>query len=128
MLSHRHFLLIEVAPLGESLLSHTLARTFPQAKIHYSAEAAEGIEIARVEKLSAVIVHRAIGMTSEEAVRTLRQVIPKVPIVMVSVNNRRESALAAGATQFLLYDEWLMLGQVVSSLLKGGSGTPWPTS
>jgi DNA-binding NarL/FixJ family response regulator len=120
--------MVEQAPPRESLLSQTLARKFPRATIHCSADPAECLKIGAELPLDAIIVHRAIGITSEEMVRKLRQALPATPIIMVSVSDRKGSALSAGATQFLLYEEWLMLGQVVTSVLKDGSKTPWPTS
>jgi DNA-binding NarL/FixJ family response regulator len=122
------FLMVEQIPRGESLLTQTLARKFPRAAIHYSADPAECLKIGAELPLDAIIVHRAIGITSEEMVRKLRQAMPATPIIMVSVSDRKDSALSAGATQFLLYDEWLMLGQVVSTVLKCGSETSWRTS
>ena len=118
MLSDRQFLLVEHSPRDGSLLSRTLIRNFPRAKVHHSADPAECLKIARDQGFDAIVVHRATGISSEETVRMFRAAIPGVPIVMISVSDRSESALSAGASRFLLYDEWLMLGQVVSSLLK----------
>jgi hypothetical protein len=115
---HRQFLLVEQGPRGESLLSQTLLRKFRGARVHCSADPAESLKISRKLTLDAVIVHRAIDLSPEAMVRTLRQALPETPIVMVSVSDRKESALSAGATEFLLYEEWLMLGHVVSNLLR----------
>ena len=40
------------------------------------------------------------------------------PIVVVSGIDRTEEVLAAGATGFLSYDQWLLLGSRVRELLK----------
>jgi CheY-like chemotaxis protein len=120
------FLIIDLNPDGLSLLSRTLARKFPHAKIHECTNAEECVSIAKNQKLDAIVVHRTFETTGEDTVRLLREANPVVPIVMVSGIERRESAIAAGASAFLLYDKWLLLGPKIAELINApDSRTPW---
>ena len=124
----KQLLLVELNRRGESLLAQTLLRRFPRAEIHQSSNPVACLEIASSQNIDAVIVHLAVGMSGEDMVKSLRDAMPRVPILMISATDRRESAMAAGASEFLLYDEWLLVGQIIGRLLNAGSDSPWPTS
>lgn len=110
---------------GLDLLTRTLTRKFPSAEIIRCSESGECIEVAGKEKIDAIVVHRAIGMTGGELIRQLRTIDPSVPITMVSSTERSEEATKAGANAFLLYDSWLMLGGVVADTMGYDSRNPW---
>lgn len=50
-------------------------------------------------------------------VAVLRRANPTVPILMVSGVDQEKAALSAGATRFLSYEKWLVVGNVMSGLL-----------
>jgi CheY-like chemotaxis protein len=109
---------------GESrfLLAKTLRRKFPDAVIHESEDAEKAVEIARAINLAAIVTHRTHELRGVELVRRLREADPQVPIVMVSGIDREAEALAAGASSFLNYDEWLRIGSVVEARLRRAGG------
>jgi CheY-like chemotaxis protein len=117
-------LVVDDNPDGRSLVSRTLARKFPTAQIVESAEVTEAANAVARHEFDALITHRAGPVDGEELVRQLRKVNGKVPILMVSGFDRSERAKAAGATEFLNYDAWLMIGKVVDKLL---ASNPAPT-
>ena len=125
----RAFVVIDQNPEGTALLVRTLQRKFPGADVLDCVETDEAIRKSRTRKPDAIVVHRPIGMTGEESIRVLRKAFSEVPIVMVSSVDRSASALAAGASSFLHYDAWLMLGSVVEDLVKvPGEFAPWSAS
>lgn len=112
------FVVIDFHAESRYLLVKTLRRKFPQAVIHESDDAEKAIEIARAVNLAAIVTHRTYEMTGLELVARLRDADPQVPVIMVSGIDREAAALAAGATAFLNYDEWLRIGSVVESHLR----------
>lgn len=112
-----NFLVIDDNPDSRFLLVKTLLRKFPSAVVQECQNGESAVELARRADTTAVITHRATEMTGLSLVRQLRAANPSVPIVMVSSMDRREAALVAGATTFLLYDEWLRIGTVVAALI-----------
>jgi CheY-like chemotaxis protein len=98
------------------LLVKTLRRKFPKAAIYETDDAEKAIEFARAFNLAAIVAHRTFEMNGAELVQRLRDADPKVPIVMVSGIDREEQALAAGASVFLHYDQWLRIGTIVEAL------------
>lgn len=112
------FVVIDFHAESRYLLVKTLRRKFPEAVVHETDDAEKAIEIARAVNLAAIITHRTFEMEGGELVRRLRDADPKVPIIMVSGMDRSEVAMAAGATAFLHYDEWLRIGTLVESHLR----------
>jgi CheY-like chemotaxis protein len=120
------FLVIDDNGDGRYLLVKTLLRKFPKAVIQECQHAESAIEIAREQKLTAIVAHRAAEMDGILLVQMLRRVNPQVPIIMVSGLDRTSEATAAGANGFLNYDEWLRIGTYLVDLLAGAklSGGP----
>jgi DNA-binding NarL/FixJ family response regulator len=116
------FVVIDYHAESRFLLVKTLRRKFPEAVVHETDEADKAIELARAVDLGALIAHRTFEMEGEELVRRLREADPKVPIIMVSGIDRSAVAKAAGATTFLHYDNWLMIGSVVEQHLRAPDG------
>jgi CheY-like chemotaxis protein len=117
-LTHRKFLVLDLNTEGLQLLSRTLSRKFAGSTVVTASLMEQATELAQREAFDAIVVHRPIGMNGSEAVRTLRGLCPHIPIVWVSGSDHSQAAMAAGASCFLLYDEWLMVGGVVDDLLQ----------
>lgn len=117
----RKFIVLDLNPEGLDILSRTLRRRFPEATVTTSATLEDALTINACEKVDAIVVHRPVGQTGEEAVRQFRKASATVPIVLISSTDRRASAIASGANAFLLYDQWQMLGGVLDDLIQEGA-------
>lgn len=116
----RRFLVIEDNPDGRALLTRTLLRKFPECQI-VEIDSLDGQEtILASGSFDAIVCHRAGVASGTETVRELRNSGVRAPIVLVSGVDRTREALDAGATQFLHYDAWLMLGPMIEDLLRDG--------
>ena len=111
------FVVIDFHAESRYLLVTTLRRKFPDAEIHEIDDADVAIALVQGRQVTAVITHRTFEVEGVDLVRQLRAVDSRVPIIMVSGVDREEAALAAGATAFLHYDEWLRTGSVVEAHL-----------
>lgn len=111
------FLVVDDNADSRFLLVKTLQRKFPDALIHEAQESEPAVSIATMQPMAAIIAHRAADMDGISMIRTLRAACPDTLIVMVSGLDRTESAIRAGATCFLNYDEWLRVGSLVTDLL-----------
>lgn len=112
------FLVIDGNSDSRFLLVKTLLRKFPSAVVEESHEAEAAIRLASKCSHDAIVTHRAVDLSGLELLARLRKANPTIPIVMVSSIDRREGALASGANDFLLYDEWLRIGTVVAALME----------
>lgn len=115
------FLVVDHNHDSRFLLVKSLHRKFPQAIIRETGDGEEALEIVTRNGLAAIVTHRTQEYFGTELVEKFREASPHVPIVMVSGIERTGPALAAGATRFLLYDEWLRIGTVVKEVLEGGA-------
>ena len=120
------FLVVDDNADSRFLLVKTLLRKFPRAVALECQQSESAVEIARSEKPTAIVAHRAADSDGLTLIRLLRRVNATVPIVMVSGFDRSAQALAAGATAFLNYDEWLRIGTLVADLLGLPSRTAVP--
>jgi DNA-binding NtrC family response regulator len=125
-----NLLVIDHNPESGSLLIRSLARKFPDAVIRLCKESRAALEIVATQKLDAVVLHRTEEQDAVSLVRTLRSAEPKMVIIAVSGIDRSEQVLTAGATGFLNYESWLMIGQVVANALTSErhDGNPSRTS
>jgi DNA-binding NtrC family response regulator len=112
------FLIIDDNADSRFLLAKTLMRKFPAALMIECADTGTALLAAENDRPVAVIVHRTIDTSGLHLLPLLRQLNPRMPIVMVSGIDRTAEAIAAGATFFLNYDEWLRIGSVVAGLLE----------
>lgn len=112
------FLVIDENADSRFLLVKTLLRKFPTALLQECHDGDTAVATAQSDKLSAIVAHRTYDYDGTTLVALLRRVNPTVPIVMVSGIDRTPQAIAAGATTFLNYDEWLRIGTLVSELLE----------
>lgn len=111
------FLIVDDNPDSRFLLVKTLLRKFPQAGLEETQDGESAVALARAKPLDAMVVHRAAEVDGLTLVKMLRQISPTVPIVMVSGLDRSRTAIEAGATTFLSYEEWLRIGTVVAELV-----------
>jgi DNA-binding NarL/FixJ family response regulator len=111
------FLIIDHDPDSSELLVRSLRRKFPLATLMQTAEVEEATKVAASLHLDAVVLHRAEDGDAVEVTKAVRSVNTATPIIVVSGIDRSESVLAAGATGFLNFDQWLMLGAVVGNSL-----------
>ncbi len=111
------FLVIDHNPESGELLTRSLHRKFPSAVVTQATELEVGAKGLISPKLDAVVLHRMFGADSAEVVTKIRERNAKVAIVVVSGIDRSEAALAAGANGFLNFDQWLLVGTVVSNAM-----------
>lgn len=120
-----HFLLVDDNPEGRFIVSKTLLRHFPQARITEIDDSADAIEALKSEPVAAALVHKTLDLDGLSLVKRLREVAPGLVIVYLSGNQKLEAAAEfAGATKFLHYDRWLMIGTLVADLIKRGTRPP----
>jgi|GEM_PF-4034923 len=117
MPSHRNFLVIDADTDGRMLLVRTLMRVFPQSAIIEVQDFHTALALAKANRYDAIVAHRAIGADAKTLVQELHRLGPDVPILAVSGIDRTKEVLAAGATRFLNFEEWLMLGSVITEML-----------
>lgn len=111
------FLVIDDHAESRYLLVKTLLRKFPGAVFHELDDANKALELARSNRVTAIVTHRTAEVMGIELVRLLREANNRVPIIMVSGIDREREALEAGANCFLHYDEWLRIGSVVDAYI-----------
>lgn len=111
------FLVVEADTDTRFLLSKTILRKFPQALIHEREQADAALSSAEAGKLTSAIVHDADDMEGTALVALLRESNPTLPILAVSCEADPAAALRAGASGFLLTQEWLRVGTVVDDLI-----------
>ena len=114
----RKLLVIDFDSDSGALLLRSLLRKFPAASVELCKEAGAATEVVGAQQVDAVVVHRTQEEDAVTLVRTLRKLDADMPIIVVSGIDRSEQVLAAGATGFLNYAEWLMIGQVVANALQ----------
>lgn len=115
-------LVIDYDTNSAALLVRSLLRQFPQASVHLCEESGTAVQVAATERLDAVVLHRTEDDNAVNLVRLLRKVDSAVPIIVVSGIDRSEQVRAAGATGFLNYEKWLMIGTVVANALNQDAG------
>jgi CheY-like chemotaxis protein len=115
----RKFLVVDDNHDSRFLLTKTLLRKFPQSIVQECQDSEPAQTEARNGQLDAIVAHRSADMDGLTLIRTLRQANPAVPIIMVSGIDRTAEALAAGATEFLNYDQWQRIGSVVAARFLG---------
>jgi DNA-binding response OmpR family regulator len=113
----RKLLVIDHNADSGSLLVRSLTRKFPAASVDLCAEMGDAIGAVASQKIDAIVLHRTEEEDAVSIVRALRKLDGTVPIIVVSGIDRSEQVLAAGATGFMNYEEWLRIGTVVASAL-----------
>jgi CheY-like chemotaxis protein len=118
MPSRQHFLCIEADADGRLWFVQTLRRIFPAAEIVEARDYQAALTLLGAQTFDAIVARRASGADPETLIRGLREAAPDVPILAVSGKDRAKELLAAGATQFLPFDSWLLVGTTVAAMLE----------
>lgn len=113
----RKFLLVDADLDGRVLLGRTLLRVFPTAAVLEVQDYKTALKVMTDQRFDAVVCHSAIGVDGETLVRAFRGIDPHVPILAISGLDRKAKFMAAGATRFLSFEEWLRVGTVVAEML-----------
>jgi DNA-binding NtrC family response regulator len=100
------------------LLVRTLMRKFPSCVVQICGDAPAAIRAMETQRFDALVVHRTEDIACVDLLPILRKIDPIVPIIAVSGIDRTTEAIAAGASMFLSYEEWLRVGMVVQELLE----------
>jgi DNA-binding NarL/FixJ family response regulator len=113
----RKLLVIDANPASGALLVRSIARKFPVALVQHCAtvDLALGGLVGRAA--DAVVIHESKSEAAVRAVGRLRAVNPQLPIIVVSNVDRSTDILQAGATAFVHFDEWLLLGNALARAL-----------
>ena len=114
MRQSRAFLVVAADPERLFLISNTLHRKFPNSVVQTCRDSEAAIEVAKSQKLDAIVAHHSTDL-DEIPLLELLLAVTRVPIVVVSNYHNRERALAAGASAYLHPDEWLLIGTVVGN-------------
>jgi CheY-like chemotaxis protein len=114
------FLIVDHHRDNRFLLTKTLLRKYPDAKIHEHEESQGALSVVMEGRLAAAVIHRADDMDGIFLIRRIREANAKLPILSISGFDRREQTLAAGASAFLHYDAWLSIGRVVEEMMRFG--------
>lgn len=115
---HPIFLIVDHNPEGRMLLGRTLLRKFPTGIIKECATVEAAMAALNEGRVDAIISHRAIGYDGVATIALLHGARPELPLIMVSGTDRSKEARDAGATEFIRFDAWLMVGTVVERILK----------
>jgi DNA-binding NtrC family response regulator len=118
MSSLRKFLVVDDVPENRFLLAKTLLRKFPGAIVQECEETVTAVAAARDDRLTAVVVHRAIDSDGLSLTAAIRGANPTVPIIIVSGQESCPGAIQAGANAFLNFEAWLRIGTVVADILQ----------
>jgi DNA-binding NtrC family response regulator len=118
MRARTKFLVIDDDDDVRSLLVRMMRRTFPGARVVGCSGAQKAASLAKAENFDAVVGRDPGDADATDLIRILRRITPDVPLLMVAGADRCTELLAAGATAFLDYAEWLRAGNVVSELLQ----------
>lgn len=120
-------MVVDDNPEGRFLLTKTLLRKYPQSVVHECQELEVALEVIREfprDARSVVIAHRATGMDGRSLVKALRQENATIPIVWISGRDRTADLAPTGATRFLHYDAWLMIGPTIEDLYPRSQDEP----
>jgi len=122
------FLVIDADADGRALLVGTLMRVFPDGAVTECQDARMALKLVKGHAYDAIISHRAIGSDPETLIRAIRREKRDVPLLAVSGIDRRKQLVAAGATTFLNYEEWLMVGRTIAEMISPQSNAPFNPS
>jgi response regulator RpfG family c-di-GMP phosphodiesterase len=117
MAAPRKILLIDNHTDNRALLARTLLRKFPKVILSECKDRGTAIEAAGQEQVDVVVLHRTNDAEAVDLITAIRKVNKSVPILVLSGVDRSATVLKAGATKFLNYDEWLMVGSAVEALV-----------
>ncbi|HEY3756328.1 MAG TPA: hypothetical protein VGL42_09285 [Opitutaceae bacterium] len=111
------FLLVDSDHDALFYYGRTLLRKFPQAELIECRTAEAALRRALDRSLSGIVCHRAGEVGAEDLIPLLRQRQPETPIIWVGAGVPRVAAREIGADRFLPFEEWLMVGTLMSELV-----------
>src|SRR5688572_2671044 len=97
MLQSRTFLVVADDPDRLLLLSTTLHRKFPNAVVQTCRDSEVAVQVARSQRLDAIIACRSTDMDELSLIEAMRRATA-VPIVLVSSPHHEKLAAEAGAS------------------------------
>jgi DNA-binding NtrC family response regulator len=100
------------------LLVRTLMRKFPATVIQICGDAITAVKAIESSRHDAIVLHRTEELSCVELLHVFRKLDPVVPIIAVSGVDRTAETMAAGATAFLSYEEWLRVGMFLQEILQ----------
>jgi CheY-like chemotaxis protein len=103
---------------GRLFLSKTLLESFPRAEIVECEHSDAVLHELQCGKTAVFLLHRATDADGLPLVEMLRAASPTIPIIYLSGIDRTDAALEAGATTFLQYDQYRLIGQIVRDILR----------
>jgi hypothetical protein len=116
------FLLIDDNRDGRCVIARAVQRKFDEAPLHEFAalSAAEPMlqGIGADPGTWIVVTGRTAEHTPVALAAAVRAMHPRVPIIVLG-HNEAAAALAAGATHFLEYEAWLLLGRLIERVTGG---------
>jgi len=125
------FLLIDDNRDGRSIIARAIQRKYLEASLYaFAAFSAAAPTLQEIEADPGrwIIV---TGQTAEHdpvaLVAAVRAAHPRVPIIALGRNNAT-AALAAGATHFLEYEAWLLLGVMIERVVASWNPTDGTTA
>lgn len=112
----RTFLVIADDPEQLMLITTTLYRKFPNAVVLTCRDSAAALEVTRTQRLDAIVAQRSSDMKELPLVEVLRAKT-SAPILLMSGERHEEAAVAAGVSQVLSHDQWLLVGTSIARLI-----------
>jgi len=123
------FLLIDDNRDGRCVIARAVQRKFHEAPLHEFVTFAAALPLLRsleTDPGSWIVV---TGQTSEHdpvaLAAAVRAVHPQVLLIVLG-HNQAAAALAAGATHFLEYEAWLLLGRLIEGIATGAEARKTP--
>jgi hypothetical protein len=122
------FLLIDDNRDGRCLIARAIQRKHPDAPLReFPTFAAAGAALAEMkpDPESWIVL---VGRTPEYATAALVAAVcaahPRVPIIALGRPDEARASLEAGATHFLAYEAWLLLGAMIERVTATWSAAP----
>jgi CheY-like chemotaxis protein len=108
-------------PEGRFFFSKMVLAVFPRADIVECENSSSALLELRDRNTRAYLVNRATDVEGLPLVEILRGANATIPIIQMSEFDRKDAALCAGVTAFLLFDQAPSLGQVLRDILRSPS-------
>ncbi len=125
---HPQFLLIDDNRDGRSVIARAMQRKYPDAPLRafasFPAAAGALAEVPADPHNWIVVIGRTPASGTVELAGTVRAAHARVPLIALGRKEDARAALAAGATHFLEYEAWLLLGVMVERVMAEWPKTP----
>lgn len=126
------FLLIDDNRDGRELIARAVQRKYRDAPLRDFPEFAAAVPV--LAEVGAdpgdwiVLAGRTAEHGTTALVAAIRAAHPHVPIIALGRQDEARASLEAGATHFLAYEAWLLLGVMVERVISAWPATPRPGS